>query len=485
MNVVMAFLADHLTGSEVTTKNVSAYLQRHGYAYMLTMPTDATRVDVKRNDIVVFYTRTLPEALNGVHSSLVFNMDEMGAEMFADRKRIFVFVPVENLTDGQLAVGVPRSTRRCTLVACICLDGSRLRHTVITKTMTISSAVFAEGGLTSERVKFAHTENSFINNDVFGEWLCDVFLPEVMRKRAWLREKYGTFNERAVLILDGLKCHTMEPFVELLRRHNVTMVVLVPHSSHMTQPLDVGIFARVKNLIRASGKYRLNLPQLDHELAEQTAEETAGREVPPERGRLLADYVVSILRSFEQAAVPDNVVSAFAQVGIHSKLVDTDPDNRVTYIDPATARVVVDNYGVIALPDELQTDPSPAVQLKISDLNSHGQSAIAQQLRGELAEIREALAPPAARRLTHDVHSPTGNVPELPEPPGHELPEPPVPPRRLPVPPRRLFGALPRAPSPPTPSLLPTPPAPRSAEQVVSLHQLTLRRRVRSPTGER
>ena len=187
-----------------------------------------------------------------------------------------------------------------------------------------------------------------------------------------------------------------------------------------------------------------------------------------------------------QAAVPDNVVSAFAQVGIHTKLVDRlNPDNQVAYIDPATARVVVDNYGVIALPDDLQTDPSPAVQLKISDLNSQGQSAIAQQLRGELAEIREALAPPAARRLTHNVHSPTGNVPELPEPPGHELTEPPVPPRRLPVPPRRLFGALPRAPSPPTPSLFPTPPAPHSAEQVVSLHQLTLRRRVRSPTGER
>ena len=228
MNVVMAFLADHIRSRQVTTKNVSAYLQRHGYAYKSAVPTDATRVDVEERDIVVFYTRTLPEALNCVQTSLVFNMDEMGAEMFADRKWVFVFVPVENLTNGQLAVGVPRSTRRCTLIACICLDGSILRPTVITKTMTISSAVFAEGGWRSDRVKFAHTENSFINNEVFGEWLCDVFLPEVIRKRAWLRERLGTYDERAVLILDGLKCHVMEPFVELLRRHNVTMVVLVP-----------------------------------------------------------------------------------------------------------------------------------------------------------------------------------------------------------------------------------------------------------------
>ena len=73
----------------------------------------------------------------------------------------------------------------------------------------------------------------------------------------------------------------------------MTMVVLVPHSSHMTQPLDVGIFARVKNLIRASGKYRLNLPQLDREIADQNEEEIHGHEVPPERGRLLSDYVLT------------------------------------------------------------------------------------------------------------------------------------------------------------------------------------------------
>ena len=144
----------------------------------------------------------------------------------------------------------------------------------------------------------------------------------------------------------------------------------------------------------------MNLPQLDREIADQNEEEIHGHEVPPERGRLLSDYVLSILRSFVQAAVPDNVVSAFAQVGIHTKLVDRlNPDNQVAYIDPATARVVVDNYGVIALPAELRVEPSPTWQLKISELNSLCQSEMAQQLRLELAEIREALAPPPARRL--------------------------------------------------------------------------------------
>ena len=163
----------------------------------------------------------------------------------------------------------------------------------------------------------------------------------------------------------------------------------------------------------------------------------------------MSDYVLSILRSFVQAAVPDNVVSAFAQVGIHTKLVDRlNPDNQVAYIDPATARVVVDNYGVIALPAELRVEPSPTWQLKISELNSLCQSEMAQQLRLELAETREALAPPAARRLFLDANSPTGKLQELPEQPGLGQPVPPVPPRLLPA-------ALSPSPSPP---LLPMPP---------------------------
>ena len=42
-----------------------------------------------------FYTTTLPNAVEGAHPALVFNMDEMGAERYADRKRINVFVPEE------------------------------------------------------------------------------------------------------------------------------------------------------------------------------------------------------------------------------------------------------------------------------------------------------------------------------------------------------------------------------------------------------
>ena len=110
--------------------------------------------------------------------------------------------------------------------------------------MTVSSVVFAEGGYTPDRLTMVRTDSSFMNNDVFGLWITDVFLPEVERRRAFLREKIGDFEDRAVLIMDGLTCHTMDPFLEQLKRHRVTVVILVSHSSPPIQPLDVGLFGR-------------------------------------------------------------------------------------------------------------------------------------------------------------------------------------------------------------------------------------------------
>ena len=386
-SLLMAYATD-IMRTPLSAQALAKYMERHHYSYVSAVPTDVNRVGLDQNKIAAFYIHILPEALMDVHPSLVFNVDEMGAEMFADRKRIFVFVPEDKVPkNGPLFVGVPRSARRCTLLVCISLDGTTLCPTIITRTKTIDSAVFEKGGYDSNNLKIYNTENSFINNEVFGEWLCDVFLPEVVRRRKVLAETLGTFNDRAVLILDGCSAHTMEPFKELLRRYNVTMVFLVPHSSHMSQALDVGIFARCKNLIRNDTKYRVDLQDLDEALAQDNDAENTRVPLPAEKGLLLAEYILKILRSFDQATTPDNVVSAFAQVGIHFRMTSRGNINqRVSYVDPTTARVVVNTFG--AIPWVLPCPPEQHRLLNINALNSGHQSALSRQLRQELADIR-------------------------------------------------------------------------------------------------
>ena len=150
-------------------------------------------------------------------------------------------------------------------------------------------------------------------------------------------------------------------------------------------------------------------------------------------------------------------MSAFAQVGVHSRLVDrTNIDDRVTYTDPTTARLVVADFGEIPLATEHQAAQAETWQLKISELISGHQSQRALQLHRELETITAALAPPPEPTLSYTPDSPTGK----PEEPAAAVPlhVPPPAAERLPARP------LPTRPQP-RPSLLPAP-ALRSAELV-------------------
>ena len=185
-SVLMAYATDVMS-AQLSAQTLARYMERHDFSYVSTVPTEDGRVALDPNKIAAFYVHDLPEALMDTHPSLVFNADEMGAEMFADRKRVFVYVPKDKVPkNGPVFVGVPRSSRRVTLLACISLDGTSLRPTIITRTKTINSAVFEKGGYDSQRLQIYDTENSFITNDVFGRWLCDVFLIEVEEHRKTL-----------------------------------------------------------------------------------------------------------------------------------------------------------------------------------------------------------------------------------------------------------------------------------------------------------
>ena len=141
LGVLMEFIVDELN-VPVSRHAVWEYMVNHGYAYVSGIPTEAERANVNRAEVQRFYTTTIPNAVE-CHPALVFNMDEMGAERYADRKRINVFVPEEEAPDeGGVLVGVQRTANRCTLMACVGLDGTRLKPLIITRNKTVSSMMF-------------------------------------------------------------------------------------------------------------------------------------------------------------------------------------------------------------------------------------------------------------------------------------------------------------------------------------------------------
>ena len=53
-------------------------------------------------------------------------------------------------------------------------------------------------------------------------------------------------NEKVVLIGDNLASHFAPEVVKTAQDHNIYFTTLTPNSTHMLQPLDVGIFAPLK-----------------------------------------------------------------------------------------------------------------------------------------------------------------------------------------------------------------------------------------------
>ncbi|MEW8543568.1 MAG: hypothetical protein AB2693_08525 [Candidatus Thiodiazotropha sp.] len=55
-------------------------------------------------------------------------------------------------------------------------------------------------------------------------------------------------TEPTLILYDGHRSHISLTLTEWARRHNVILFVLPPHTSHLTQPLDVGVFGPFKTM---------------------------------------------------------------------------------------------------------------------------------------------------------------------------------------------------------------------------------------------
>ena len=112
----------------------------------------------------------------------------------------------------------------------------------------------------------------------------------------------------AVLILDGFIGRRDQEAIQLLQENNIQMVTLVPHSSHLTQPLDLGIFAPVKSRAQS------------HPV--------------PKNIKAHSARIIKILDSLI-VCTPMNVISAFQQAGIYCKfdLPDENSEDPLAYLN--------------------------------------------------------------------------------------------------------------------------------------------------------
>ncbi|SPO23066.1 related to transposases [Ustilago trichophora] len=176
-----------------------------------------------------------------VASTNVFNMDETGF-MFGQAGSERIIVP-----SGEPAArykAQPGTRESATIIECIGSGGQVLSPLIITKgrVHTVGEQRRMEGVPASWR--FAKTDNGWTSHALGLEWLETIFEPET---------RPSTPSTWRLLIIDGHKSHTSEPFLNLCWNRNIIPFLLPAHATHVMQPLDVSIFgplsASVKRLI--------------------------------------------------------------------------------------------------------------------------------------------------------------------------------------------------------------------------------------------
>ena len=134
------------------------------------------------------------------------------------------------------------------------------------------------------------TKSGWSNMEVFQNYLTKHFMK-------YSNISSGSATEPSLILYDGHRSHISLALTDWAKRNNVILFVLPPHTSHLTQPLDVAIFSPFKTMFnRECQSYMRNHP-----------------------GLTITKYQVAALthKPYLKSLTAENLASAFRKTGIY------------------------------------------------------------------------------------------------------------------------------------------------------------------------
>jgi hypothetical protein len=220
----------------------------HAKAY----PQESGRMTVTK-EIARTHVANLVNYVQDTPTELVFNIDEVGSQEWADRKPRRVIVPHQERRQ-RIQYSVPRSQKRISCIAGISMAGDTLMPLLVIHRKTIDEDVWLEGWRDGQDFLLRSNDTSYVTRDIFKEYLTSVFLKYV----ATVRESMNLSDSPAVLLCDNCTAHIDDEIKVLLAQNNVRLITFPPHTSHLFQPLDLVTFGVFK---REHGDLMAKLPK--------------------------------------------------------------------------------------------------------------------------------------------------------------------------------------------------------------------------------
>jgi hypothetical protein len=261
------------------------YLSRHPLFKMATgVAIDSKRAKINYNHIKAWYNE-LEILIKHVPRNFIFNVDESGCDEYVDSQNVTVVVPKVH-KDATVDIPVQRQCKRATLTACVAADGSSLVPFIILPRETVDEEIF-RAGYTPDKVMFFHHIHAFMTQKIFEKWMTLIFIPSLQQRRA-----ETSYFGQAILIMDNFSGHNFDKLHALCQANNIVIKYLIPHTSHLCQPLDLVTFASLKKIFNS---YKPTIAR--------TAQ---------------SNKIIKLLHAWQQSNAIDTTISTFSAAGIVS-----------------------------------------------------------------------------------------------------------------------------------------------------------------------
>ncbi|XP_044716504.1 DDE superfamily endonuclease domain-containing protein [Hirsutella rhossiliensis] len=208
-----------------------------------------------------------------IGASEIWNEDEAGIRIGCLRERVHVLVTRTTRVKSRVEVLDPANRESCTVIGTINAAGDSLPPWIIFAHFPTTNWA---GIAIDSGVRFAQSPTGFSNAQIHLEWARHfnrwswASSAQAQRSGKSLEQWFGCDEHLRVpnlgmttveapptqrdekdrifrlLVVDGFTGHTTLEFAEYCIKFDIIIAILPPHSTHIMQPLDVGVFQPLK-----------------------------------------------------------------------------------------------------------------------------------------------------------------------------------------------------------------------------------------------
>ena len=266
---------------------VLRFLQRHPeLRTKIGRKIDSQRVNNTSPDNITRWFTDLAslKASKGIVPHNIYNMDETGIALgVCNNSRV-----IGNAHKSKTYIKSPENREWVSIIECISATGAKLRPVVVFKGQNLQSTWLPDKEVPDWL--YTTSTNGWTSNEIGTRWLEEVFLKETSQQSS------NSLQTR-LLLIDGHGSHATVDFMRICWLNNIYAYYLIPHSSHVLQPLDLCPFSILKS------RYR-------HQIAELARFEDS---LPVKKIRFVQYYK----KARDEALNEYNIAAGWKATGLH------------------------------------------------------------------------------------------------------------------------------------------------------------------------